>query len=67
MKKVTKKKPCVGLRILRLFNKLLFIGALFFVSTFTIYMFNLDNKLIYRVIRPVLNRHYDAQVRDRRI
>ena len=30
-------------------------------------MFNLENKLIYYVIRPFLNRHYDSQKRDRRI
>ena len=41
-----------------------FIG---FVATFTIYMFNLENKLIYYVLRPFLNKHYDSQVRDKRI
>ncbi len=30
-------------------------------------MTNGENKLIYYVIRPFLNRHYDAQTRDRRI
>ena len=30
-------------------------------------MFNLENKLIYYVIRPFLNKHYDSQKRDRRI
>ena len=44
---------------------LLLYGA--FVATFTIYMFNLENKLIYYVIRPFLNKHYDSQKRDRRI
>ena len=38
-----------------------------FVSTFIIYMFNLENKLIYYVLRPFLNKHYDSQVRDKRI
>lgn len=40
---------------------------IFFAVTFTIYMGNFENKLIYYVIRPFLNKHYDAQVRDRRI
>ena len=31
------------------------------------YMFNLENKLIYYVLRPLLNKHYDSQVRDKRI
>ena len=44
---------------------LLLFGA--FLATFTIYMFNLENKLIYYVIRPFLNKHYDSQRRDRRI
>lgn len=38
-----------------------------FVGTFTLYMTNGENKLIYYVIRPLLNKHYDSQVRDRRI
>ena len=44
---------------------LLLFGA--FAATFTIYMLNLENKLIYYVIRPFLNSHYDAQKRDKRI
>ena len=42
-------------------------GLLFFVGTFSLYMFNGENKLIYYVIRPLLNKHYNAQVRDKRI
>ena len=38
-----------------------------FVGTFTLYITNGENKLIYYVIRPLLNKHYDKQVRDRRI
>ena len=30
-------------------------------------MVNGENKLIYYVVRPLLNKHYDAQVRDRRV
>ena len=43
------------------------IGLFAFVGTFSIYMFNLENKLIYYVVRPLLNKHYDTQVRDRKI
>ncbi|MBQ3261796.1 MAG: hypothetical protein IJH52_01335 [Oscillospiraceae bacterium] len=42
-------------------------GFIGFVATFSLYMFNGENKLIYYVVRPLLNKHYDAQVRDRRI
>lgn len=56
-----KKKLC-GI-LLKL--ALVLFGA--FLATFTVYMFNLENKLIYYVIRPLLNKHYDSQKRDRRI
>ena len=51
-------------KILGKVSLFVFIG---FVATFTLYMFNLENKLIYYVIRPFLNKHYDSQVRDRKI
>ncbi len=53
--------------VLKLLLKLVLAALIFFVVTFTIYMGNLENKLIYYVVRPFLNKHYDAQVRDRRI
>lgn len=53
--------------LLKLIGKLGLIGLLFFVVTFVIYMGNFENKLIYYVVRPFLNKHYDSQVRDRRI
>ena len=42
-------------------------ALLAFVGTFGMYMFNLENKLIYYVLRPLLNKHYDSQSRDRLI
>ena len=48
-------------------GKVSLIGLIAFVATFALYMFNGENKLIYYVIRPLLNKHYDSQVRDRRI
>ena len=53
--------------IFKLIKKLVVIGFVGFVSTFALYMFNGENKLIYYVVRPLLNKHYDSQVRDRRI
>ena len=53
--------------IFKLIKKLIVIGLVGFVATFALYMFNGENKLIYYVVRPLLNKHYDAQVRDRRI
>ena len=51
----------------KIMGKVGLIGFIGFVATFTIYMFNLENKLIYYVLRPFLNKHYDSQVRDKRI
>lgn len=52
---------------LKILGKLLLVGFIGFVVTFTVYMTNAENKLIYYVIRPFLNKHYDNQVRDKRI
>ncbi len=51
----------------KILGKVGLVGFIGFVATFTIYMFNLENKLIYYVLRPFLNKHYDSQVRDKRI
>ena len=51
----------------KIMGKVGLVGFIGFVATFTIYMFNLENKLIYYVLRPFLNKHYDSQVRDKRI
>ena len=53
--------------IFKLIKKLVVVGFVGFVATFALYMFNGENKLIYYVVRPLLNKHYDSQVRDRRI
>lgn len=36
-------------------------------ATMLIYWFNLDNKLIFYVVRPLLNKIYDSQKRDVRL
>ena len=51
----------------KIMGKVGLVGFIGFVATFPIYMFNLENKLIYYVLRPFLNKHYDSQVRDKRI
>lgn len=53
--------------VLKLLGKLALAGLIAFVITFAIYMTNAENKIIYYVVRPLLNKHYDSQVRDRRI
>ena len=54
-------------KVLKVLGKVLLIGLIGFVATFTLYITNGENKLIYYVIRPFLNRHYDSQVRDRKV
>ena len=53
--------------VLKISGKIGLMAVLTFVGTFTLYMTNGENKLIYYVIRPLLNKHYNSQVRDRRI
>ena len=53
--------------LLKVLGKVLLVGLIGFVATFAIYITNAENKLIYYVVRPLLNKHYDSQVRDRRI
>ena len=52
---------------LKVLGKILMVGLIGFVATFTLYITNGENKLIYYVVRPLLNKHYDSQVRDRKI
>ena len=51
----------------KLLKKLLLTALLLFAGTFAVYMLNLENKLIYNVVYPFLQDHYNAQQRDRRI
>lgn len=56
------------LRVLfKLLMKLALILLLAFLVTFGIYLFNVENKLIYRFVYPFLQKHYDSQTRDRRV
>ena len=38
-----------------------------FAGRVAVYWWNLDNKLLFYAIRPILNRHYDSQERDIRL
>ena len=67
MKKAKKAKLPAKKRALKIVGKLTLFGFITFLVTFGIDLFNLENKLIYYVIRPFLNKHYDSQKRDRRI
>ena len=53
--------------LFKILGKLILAAVVFFAATFALYMFNGENKLIYYVVRPLLNKHYDSQTRDRRI
>lgn len=66
-----KKNRCIACRcvgtMLRVLGWAVLAGVGLFVVTFTVYMFNLENKLIYRYVYPFLQKHYNSQKRDRRI
>lgn len=66
-RKKNKKKSKAGCPVAKILGKLLLMVFGLFLGTFILYFFNLENKLIYYVIYPLLNKHYDKQVRDRRI
>ena len=53
--------------LFKLLGKLALAALILFAATFTLYITNGENKLIYYVVRPFLNKHYDSQVRDRKI
>ena len=49
-------------------KKKLLIGAMSIVLlSMLIYWFNLDNKLLYYGVRPILNKVYDSRKRDVRL
>lgn len=61
------KKAGLGHAVLGILDKLLLLAFGLFLGTFILYFFNLENKLIYYVIYPLLNKHYDKQTRNRKI
>ena len=53
--------------VAKILGKVGLYGFIAFVATFGLYIFNGENTLIYYVVRPLLNKHYAHQVRDKRI
>ena len=53
--------------LVKLIGKLIGIGLIGFVAAGARDGGDGEGKRIYYVVRPLLNKHYDAQVRDRRI
>ena len=53
--------------LMKILSRVLLVGLIGFVATFALYITNGENRLIYYVSRPFLNKHYDSQVRDRKI
>lgn len=60
-KRTAKKRGgCVPLRIL---GKLLGVLAAVYALLFTVFFFDLDGKLLYYVVEPLLVKHYDKMER----
>ena len=58
-----KCKCKIGKALLKLLLKLLAVALGFFVVTFTMYIFNLDMKLM-AVVEPFLAKWYDSREHD---
>ncbi len=48
----------------KVLSKAVLYGAGGFAALIAVYWFNLDNKLIFYVVRPLMNKIYDSQKRD---
>lgn len=55
------------MKFAKLLGKAALLGAGAYVGMFFVYWLNLDNKLIYYGVRPILNKIYDSQERDIRL
>lgn len=51
-------------KLLKCLGKAAVLGVGGAAALFGVYWFNLDNKLIFYGVRPLLNRLYDRQQRD---
>ena len=53
----------LGSKLLKLFVKLIGIGAAAIGVLFVIFFFDLDGKFLYYVVEPLLVKHYDKMER----
>ncbi|MBS1402863.1 MAG: hypothetical protein HPZ79_07755 [Oscillospiraceae bacterium] len=51
-------------KLLKCLGKAAVLGVGGAAALFGVYWFNLDNKLIFYGVRPILNKLYDRQQRD---
>lgn len=51
----------------KILGKAALVGASGFAVLLAVYWWNLDNKLIFYVVRPLMNKLYDSQKRDVRL
>lgn len=64
IKKAARRRHCgIGCRVLRLFGKLFALLATVYAALFAVFFFDLDGKLLYYVVEPLLVRHYDRMER----
>ena len=54
-------------KVLKILSKVLLIGLGIYAALFAVFFFDLDGKALFYGVEPFLNKHYDSQVRDRRI
>ena len=55
------------MKAMKLMSKAALYGVGGVAALFAVYWFNLDNKMIFYCVRPLLNKLYDNQKRDVRL
>lgn len=64
MRKYKKAKKCgLGCKLLRVFGKFFALLAAVYAILFAVFFFDLDGKLLYYVVEPMLSKHYDKMER----
>ncbi len=58
-----KKSAKKGCFLFRLLKKLIGIFALLYAILFAVFFFDLDGKLLFYVVEPLLTKHYDKMER----
>ncbi|MBO4914154.1 MAG: hypothetical protein J5449_03025 [Oscillospiraceae bacterium] len=58
-----KKHCCAGCALFRLLGRIFGIFAALYAVLFTVFFFDLDGKLLYYVVEPLLVKHYDKMER----
>ena len=62
-RRVRRRGSLLARILLKIFGKLFALFAAVYALLFTVFFFDLDGKLLYYVVEPLLVRHYDRMER----